>query len=288
MQALICAVQTCEPGFDFTSINIVTDRKPVRCLLGFVRAEPFAFKFGVTVVNNTALFTRVDKRTRNQSSRCHRFKGYRENFEEQYTKIPASVARTTSFHRVVKYEFAGQTILLRYAVDAYIEDIAKELMQADGIEDPDPGPLVKRHKNMIEGDPSWKTLPRNTPVTVIGGGRHIPHAATLELTTRTHHNQAPDSIEHKMPDSWISQTLNYHLCLHREKKDGPTRSTVFDRIRIVPMGELLLGWEKTNAEKLRALAHVLRRVIKAAKALGESCIVSSGGREGGIAQGLQS
>ncbi|KAF6222405.1 hypothetical protein HO133_001491 [Letharia lupina] len=279
LQALIHAVQTCQPDFDFTNVDIVTDRKPVRCLLGFVNAEPVAFKFGISVVGNTALFTRMEERTRDQPSR--RYNGYRDAFEQQYTKIPASAARSTSHHRVVKYDFADLTILVRYAVDAYLGDLAKALMHADGIENTDPGPLVKQRENMnIEGNPPSKTLSSNTPVTVIDGGRHIPHAATLELTTRTKHSQAPDSIEQKLPDFWISQTLNYHLCLHRETKEKSSRSTIFHRIRLIPMGDLLLDWEKTNAEKLRALGHVLRRVIEAAKELGGSCIVSSDKSEG--------
>ena len=279
LQALIHAVQTCQPGFDFTDISIVTDRKPLRSFLGFVRAEPVAFKFGVTVIGDTALFTRMEKRTRDHPSKY--FRGYRDAFEEQYTKVSASAARSTSHHRVVKYAFAGETILLRHAVDAFLGDVAEALMQAEGIESTDMGPWVKQQKNVdFKGNPPSKTLPDNTPVTVIDGGRHIPHTSILELTTRSEESRGPDIIERKMPDFWISQTLNYHLCMHREKWDESSRSTIFNRIRLVPMGDLLLGWEADNAEKLRALAHALRQVIEAAKELGESCVVSFDGREG--------
>ena len=275
LEALIHAVQICQPGFDFSNVNIVTDRKPVRCLLAFVLDEPVTFRFGVTVVGNTALFTRMENSTRDRNL------GYRDAFEEQYTKIAASAARTTSHHRVVKYDFADQTVLLHYAVDAYLGDLAKVLLEADGNEDTDPGPLVKQHKDInLLGDPPCMTLPSKTPLAVVNGGRHIPHAATLELTTRAQNSKAPDSIERKMPDFWISQTLNYHLCFHREKRDLFSRSTIFDCIRLIPMGDLLMAWEKTNAEKLRALAHVLKQVIKAAKGIGGSCIVSSDGGEG--------
>ena len=154
-------------------------------------------------------------------------------------------------------------------------------MQAEGIESTDTAPLVKPRKNMdFKGDPPSTTLPSNTPVTVIDGGRHIPHTSILELTTRSDQSRATDSIERKMPDFWFSQTLNYHLCLHREKWNESSRSTIFNRIRLVPMGDLLQGWEEDNAEKLRALAHALRNVIEAAKELGEACVVSFGGSEG--------
>ena len=47
------------------------------------------------------------------------------------------------------------------------------------------------------------------------------------------------------------------------------------------MGVLLIDWEKSNAEKLDALAHILGDVIKVAKELGGSCIVSCDGSQGG-------
>ena len=280
LQALIHAVQTCQPKFDFRDVSIVTDRKPVRCLLGFVLGESLAFRFGITVIGKTALFTRMEKRTRDQPS--WRFIRYRDSFEEHYTRISSSAARTTSHYRVVRYEFAEQNILLRYAVDAYRGSFAEVLMQADGIEDIDPGPLVKPHRHLnIKGKPHSKRVPTRTPIKIINSGRRIPHAATLELTTRAQHNPSADSIEQKIPDCWISQTLNYHLCFHRPQMAGSSKPTIFNRIEYIPMGVLLIDWEKANAEKLRALAHLLGDVIRAAKELGGSCIVSCDGSKGG-------
>ena len=278
LQALIRAVQTCQPAFDFTEVSIVTDRKPLRCLLDFVGAEHVAFKFGITIIGNTALFTRMEKRSRHNSCKHRHFREYRSAFEEQYTKFSASAARTTSHHRVVKYGFADQTILLRYAADAYLGDLAKMSMRAEGFDEYSPEALVKRHKDTrSDGNHLSKTLPTDTPVAVTEGGRLIPHAATLELTTRAQNSQALDSIARKTPDFWISQTLNYHLCFHRETEEGTAHSTIFDRIRLIPMGELLTHWEKTNAERLRGLKLILTQVVKAAKDLGGSCIVRSDG-----------
>ena len=281
LQALIHAVQTCQPEFDFRDVSIVTDRRPVRCLLSFALGESLTFKFGITVIGNTALFTRMERRTRDQPS--WRFIRHRDSFEEHYTRIPASAARTTSHYRVVRYEFAEQRILLRYAVDAYRDSFAEALIAAEGMEDTDPGPLVKPHRHLnIKGKPHCKRLPTGTPIKIINGGRRIPHAATLELTTRAQHNPTADSIERKIPDCWISQTLNYHLCFHRPQTAGSSKSTIFDRIEYIPMGVLLIDWEKSNASKLRALAQDLREVIEAAKELGWCCIVSCDGREGGM------
>ena len=180
----------------------------------------------------------------------------------------------------MQYEFAGQTILLRYAADAYSGDLATTSMQAAGLDIYPPEILVKRHKDTgFDGSPLSKTLPTDIPVAVTQGGRLIPHAATLELTTRAHNSEALDSIVRKTPDFWISQTQNYHLCFHRETEEGTAHSTIFDRIRIIPMAELLIHWEETNAEKLCGLKHVLEQVMKAAKDLGGSCIVRSDGSQ---------
>ena len=276
LQALIRAVHSCQPTFDFAKVSIVTDRKPLRCLLGYLLAEPAAFEFGITVIGYTALFTRMEKRTRHYSSKHRSFRDYRSAFEEHYTKVTSSAARTTSHHRVVQYEFAGQTILLRYAADAYLD----RFMHAKGLIGYRPEALVKRHKDTgFQGSPLSKTLPTDTPVAVIKGGHFIPHAATLELTTRAQDSQALDSIARKTPDFWISQTLNYHLCFHRETEEGTAHSTIFDRIRLIPMAELLKHWEETNAENLRGLKHILEEVIKAAKDLGGSCIVRFDGSQ---------
>lgn len=186
----------------------------------------------------------------------------------------------TSHYRVVRYEFADQAIILRYAVEAYRGGFVEALMQADGIEDTDSGPLVRRHRNIIKGDLLSKTLPTSTPITVMEGGRCLPHAAILELTARGQHYSVSECIERKMPDAWISQTLNHHLCFHRETRARSSRSTVFDHVIHVPIAELLIDWEKNNAEKIHALAHVLGEVIKAARDIGSSCIVSCNGKKG--------
>ena len=277
LQALIRAVQTCQPAFDFTEVSIVTDREPLRCLLGYVLAEPATFQFGITVIGNTALFTRMEERTRHYSSNHRHFREYRSAFEEQYTKITASAARTTSHHRVMQYELAGQTILLRYAADAYLGD---RFMHAESLDEYPPEALVKRHKDKgFQGNLLSETLPTNTLVAVTEGGRIVPHAATLELNTEAQNSQALDSIAHKTPDFWISQTPNYHLCFHRETQEGTAHSTSFDCIRLIPMTDLLIQWEESNAEKLRGLGRILEQVIKAAKDLGGSCIVRSDGSQ---------
>ena len=118
------------------------------CAISWALCLPnVSFSSSVSLSFATLQFTRMEKRTRDPPSNY--LPKYRDTFENGYTRIFTSAARSTSHYHVVRYEFAAQTILLRYAVDAYRGGFAEVLMQANGIEDTDSGPLVRRHRNMI-------------------------------------------------------------------------------------------------------------------------------------------
>lgn len=278
LQPMIRAVQTMQPGFNFTAVNIITDRHPIRKLFEFVVAETKnPIRFGVTILGNTALFTRIDSMTREHSQGFH---GYRTAFEQEHTRISVSAEGSTSHHRVVNYDFRGMNLLVRYAVDAYFEAKAEEIMLADGIEVVFTGPLVGCTR------PSFANAPASdiaAPVTVVNGGHSIPHAATVELSTRIKNAKKSSQLESKLPDLWISQTPTFIEALHRSTRPGGVThegSTYFDDIALYPTADLVERWERTNAIQLQRLASVLKDVVEATKQLGAPCIVSCEARQG--------
>lgn len=135
---MILAVQTCQPGFEFAAVDVVSDRQPLRKLYGFVTGEPEAFEFGVKIVGNTALFIRIEKPTREELPSAA-FHGYRQTFEEQYTKLSAYAKGSTSQHRIVRYKFGGLGLLVRSGVDAYLEGLVK---LSDSLEKTDAGDVL--------------------------------------------------------------------------------------------------------------------------------------------------
>ena len=174
LKPLILAVQTMQPGFDFSETDIMTDRKPIRDVLGFVQGEPASFKFGITVLGNTALLTRLEDTTRDVCL------GFRAGFEKEFLQVSAAAQGSTSHHRIVTYEFGGMRFLVRYAVDAYLHGRAEALMRTDGVPIARLGPLVDwaLSRGLSTAAPS-STLPHTTPVTVITGGHNIPHGMYL-------------------------------------------------------------------------------------------------------------
>lgn len=107
--------------FDFNGLDIFTDRRPIRRLLEFVGGAADDFEFGLEVLGKAVLFTRMEKQSRQLIS-PGTFQGYRRAFEEAYTKIPSSAQGSTSHHRVIRYRISSLQLLVRSAVDAYLQE----------------------------------------------------------------------------------------------------------------------------------------------------------------------
>lgn len=266
-------MQTVQPDFNFTEIDVVTDRRPLHRLFGFVTGELKSFKFGINRHGKTALFTRIEENTRDNEPQ-----GYREGLERTHLKIDSVGKGSTSHHRIVCYNFGGMTLLLRFAVDAYLENLVSKVETRNADE------LVGYLKAMMldEAPPSKKKTLLNSLV-VLKGGRDIPYAATLELSTNRKFKKEPWTIERKMVDLWLSQTPNFVIALHESPQQGKIagpRKAIFKDIKHIPMAEKLAQWEQDNAKALEKLAVVLKQVIDAAETLGCPCIVSYTGKEG--------
>ena len=281
LDSLILAVQTYQPDFNFAAIDVVSDRRPLRKLYGFVVGEPESFEFGVEIVGNTAIFVRIEKQTREELPSTT-FHGFRQAFEEQYTKLSASAKGSTSHHRIVQYTFGGLNLLVRSAVDAYLEELVE---RADSSVVKDPGDPLD-HVNFVQNvslggrvaTPSETENEFDGRVTVVQGGQKVPHAAVLELTTRSTFAKRPFVIEHKMADLWISQTPTFIEAYHRgvgykAYNQHGSQQGRFEDIKVKSMGDLLAKWETNNAKVLGKLATVLRQVVLGVKKARSPCIV---------------
>ena len=281
LDSLILAIQTYQPDFDFAAIDVVSDRRPLRKLYGFVAGEPESFEFGVEIVGNTAIFVRIEQQTREELPSTT-FHGFRQAFEEQYTKLSALAKGSTSHHRIVQYTFGGLGLLVRSAVDAYLEELMKEPDSSKVTDARDPLDHVNFVQDMSLGE-RVATLSEtenefNGQVTVVPGGQKVPHAAVLELTTRSKFAKRPNVIEQKMADLWISQTPTFIEAYHQGvgykayNRHGSQQGK-FEDIKVRSIGDLLTEWETTNAKVLGKLATVLRQVVLGVKKARSPCIV---------------
>lgn len=282
-EPLIRAVQTLQPNFDFAAVNIVSDRRPLRKLYGFVKGELDDFKFSVEIVGTTAVFSRMDQRTREEIPEG-KFCGFRNSFEEAYTKLAASAKGSTSHHRIACYSFDGLKFLVRFAVDAYVKSNIPEHDKSKCNVDSDLDDVIENVKAISLGKArTMEDRPLVGGVKVIEGGHHVPQEATLELTTRSTSARWSSLIEDKMADLWLSQTPTLVLAHHesaplrpwhhlRRPREQPT--TEFNEININDMTDRLAAWERANAETLQKFSTILRDVAHAVQTINQPCIVS--------------
>ena len=278
LDSLVLAVQTYQPDFNFAAIDVDSDRRPLRKLYGFVAGEPESFEFGVDIVGNTAIFVRIEKQNREELPSTT-FHGFRRAFEEQYTKLSASAKGSTSHHRIVQYTFGGLSLLVRSAVDAYLEELV-EGADSSVVTDPrDPLDHVNSVQNVSLGGrvatPSETENEVGGRMTVVQSGQKVPHAA---VTTRSTFAKRPFVIEQKMADLWISQTPTFIEAYHRgvgykAYNQHGSRQGRFEDIKVKSIGDLLAKWETTNAKVLGKLATVLKQVVLGVKKARSPCIV---------------
>jgi len=264
------------PKFDFGEIDVVTDRRPLRKLIGFVEHEVEDFQFGAEAIGNTVLFVRMEKMTR-ETIPPGAYLGYRQRFEEAYTKVSSSAEGSTSHHRIARYNLAGLKLVVRSAFDAYFEDAASKLEAptGSGKERHQEEDLTSYMKvaSLVGDAPSIIDTPEAPGLHVIQGGEEIRYAALVEFKTRNKFGQSPWNIEEKMPDFWLSQTPTLIEAAHqnigtrwsRAQFPGP-RMAEFVDITVRDMHAELINWQTRNSNTIRNFLMVLKKVVATARA----------------------
>lgn len=282
LEPLVRAVTTMHPDFDFSGLDIVTDRRPLRHLLGFVSGKAEDFNFGVEVVGNVATFTRMEKRSR-EVIPPGKFQGYRRAFEESHTRIARSAQGSTSHHRVIRYRLGALQLLVRFAVDAYLPDQASGHKGSPSAHISIQEGLVSILKatSLATDALSIEDTPEAPGLTLVQGGQEIPHSALLEFSTRSKYSAKPFDIQTKYPDLWLSQMPHYVVALYQHvgtkwsrQRNAQPRLAEFKDIEVRHVGGEMLGsWEEQNQTDIRKLVVVLQQILKEAKAMGAPCVV---------------
>ena len=284
LEPLVRAVLEMHPDFCFGEIDIITDRSPLRKLFAFATNESEGFQFCIQFIGKTALFVRTEKRTRDEIP-LGDFQGYRQAFEDAYTKVASSAQGSTSHHRIVEYGFGEFRLLVRSAIDAYFKDFAKipsQKIDAQDEEEDEVNSLVDPMRATVldTAPPSVKTTPA-PGLKIVRSGCNIPHAAGAELTTRAKYGRKPFFLSQKMPDLWISQTPHFikaayqHAGTNRARaQPHQARVAEFVEIEILSVKEELAKWTAENEKIVSRFLTVLRQVVDTARSLKAACLVS--------------
>ncbi|KAK3723127.1 hypothetical protein LTR37_001850 [Vermiconidia calcicola] len=135
LEPALLAVLHRHPEYDFSELDLITDRQPLNCLLElatktirpktrkYSRAPKMDgersgdFSFFAQVINNTVLFIRnVEEPLEVVQS----FRGYRKDFNDHYLQYPDGSKDSDKHQRIITYTLGDLRVMLRHNTDGFI------------------------------------------------------------------------------------------------------------------------------------------------------------------------
>ena len=247
LEPLFRALSLTQPGLKMNDIDLVSDRRNLRVLLGFVSGKKSPFRIDVEVVNNTVLFYCW---TPKPLTYINGFAGYGHEFEKASTCRPRGVKDSMTHTRAIRYMFGDVKIILRYEVDG-----------CTGFDD-----------DLRRGMPAPRSNKTPTGYTVLRWGNLVAPSRIIEIKTGAVGKSL--DVSKNIEQLWFSQTPI--LCAGHYDETG-TFTSITKR-NILRMGKLK-EWEESHQEQLKKLAALLRVIVELARtATWKKCaLVSSQG-----------
>lgn len=210
---LVQAVEMNNADFDWSAIDFVTDRNGLRKLLRWISTpDPKNFRIDTQLAGkHTVLLNRWENGTR-ESMDGRGYSTYGFSFEKASTKPAQGCEDSTGHHRIVKYDFGGFTIVVRFEVDACIPPPATRSRVASK---PDMNALTDALAGVSLSSASNKKVQIDTSgLHIIQAGVHIPQSNIVELTTVSKMRHARFDWSEAYSQLFLSQTPHHFLAVH--------------------------------------------------------------------------
>lgn len=196
MYPAVRAVLYLHPKYDFTKLDLISDRRQLACLLelAFRKGE----KFEKTWEGDTVVFVRTDEGTSRES--IDNFRGFADDFENQYLEYSDDLEDSKSHHRLISSSFGEIRLLLRHQAEGHVPN--DTLVSTDQTTTEEPGPAGLRQEDYDN-------------ITVMSGGAFLPSLATIELNTCSKARDQRSRLAAKARQCWLSQSGNFVAAEYR-------------------------------------------------------------------------
>ena len=234
------------------------------------------FDIGVEMVNNTALFTRLDGATSEMIDPAARFIGYGHAFERGFVKASDVMEGMAEHYRIVGYTFGGLNLVVRYITDTYYCDetpttadmaiqppeevvadttLTSEHPLADAFMDKLARQLSKMGMTeKIHDESSTKIPPPLTGASTTPSGKRLSIYRAGELVPQEHTIELKTNKRDCAPQRWFSNTRNLYIGVHNKGVfTAVSKHTANDSTIAV--------WEQSQRESLGKLAGLLGRIV---------------------------
>jgi len=252
-------------GFDFTGLDLISDRNNLRKLFRWATgaADEKDFRIDIELAGQTCLFTRTEE---NDSETVTGFRGFGHEYEKAATRFPPGCERTTGHHRIISINFGGLNVLLRFEVDACIASATNAIADTDD--------LVAALSGLgLDTSAAETTRPPIPGISVIHTSSRalVPQSSLIEIKTRASH-RALDWTE-AYPQLYLSQTAFLYLAKHN-------RGLFVDVERVSLSGNSMKVHAKQAEAGMGKLRAVLTEVLSAVRNQGSGvglCLVQEAG-----------
>jgi hypothetical protein len=185
-------------------------------------------------------------------------RGYGHTFPEANTTWEADVKGSASHQRLVRYNFGGLDMVIRFEADGYIKPHGTP-KHAHPSPAADPSYLddLTASLSTTTVTPSLPSPPTtsNPTLTTTPAGTLIAQSDIFELKTRSIYTRfKKDHLAEELPRLWVSRIPTFILAFHTQglfKKEDTEVKDVRDDVR---------RWEKEHASELARLAALLHWV----------------------------
>ncbi|KAK3343439.1 hypothetical protein B0T25DRAFT_463425 [Lasiosphaeria hispida] len=243
-------------------VDIVACGSTLGNLLRLVRGQDRTFRMLVEKVSNTVFLVR---RENSPTELIPDVRGYGHTFPEAYTTWEPEVKGSASHQRLLRYSFAGLSLIIRAEADGYLKE--SDPTKSANIDHPSFG--LDNQGVSLDGlasalsDVSVSPLvgKLSTTVQVTAGGNAVDQRQVFELKTRTILTKlTKDHLDEELPRLWVSQIPNFILAFHTR---GLFES---EDIQIKNVRADIDKWEKDHAADLACLAALVRRILEVVSA----------------------
>ncbi|ETW82298.1 hypothetical protein HETIRDRAFT_168757 [Heterobasidion irregulare TC 32-1] len=192
---------------------------------------------------------------------------YGLHFEEAMTSVVPGCERSTSHHRIVKYDFFGLKLVVRCEVDACLLSVTPNRGTSPVTQSSDPDDLTEALAGLnittnppatpagVLSSPSMAFLEGSLPLRIIRAGAAQLQESIIELTTRSEdYTQNLDWAE-VFPQLYLSQTPHLYVGVHSVGRFFDVRKQSLDSL------EMISQREKAETS-LRKLGNALRMIQK--------------------------
>lgn len=196
MEPLFRAVLHEHPDFDFSSLDIITDRWALSRLL----SEDESWSLAAQVVKGKMIFIRLESE-REIKIPPHQFRGFRRNFEKGFLEYREDCKGSRAHYQIITYRLGEINIMLRHAAAGYFAGDLADHDPIDAHDAPSPAPG--------DAPSTTATTQQHGNLRITPAGHHVPRSAIFELSTSKKINTVEGYKQHEVPEQWIAQTQRY-------------------------------------------------------------------------------